>query len=235
MRPVPDPGPIGSEVTPPLMVVSPHLDDGVFGCGDLIGLHPGATVVTVFAGAAPAEQPLTDWDRNCGFRDGMQAMAQRRAEDAAALKSLDARPLWLDFPDAQYRGQPLYPGALAECLRAVLDAQSPPTIVAPLGVFHDDHRLTSEALLQLHAADARADWLVYADALYRFIPGLRAERLEELASRGLTLEPMREQRVATQRKRDAAAHYASQLRALRLPGHVSTETIFAPEQYWRLR
>jgi hypothetical protein len=33
-----------------LLVVSPHLDDAVFGCGELIASRPGATVARLFAG-----------------------------------------------------------------------------------------------------------------------------------------------------------------------------------------
>ena len=34
-----------------VVVLSPHLDDAVLGCGRLMAAHPGATVVTVYAGA----------------------------------------------------------------------------------------------------------------------------------------------------------------------------------------
>ncbi|MGH6635951.1 MAG: hypothetical protein ACRED0_07390 [Gammaproteobacteria bacterium] len=52
----------------PLLVVSPHCDDGVFSCGQLIEAHPGAVVATVFAGRLPPNHPLPEWDRGAGNR-----------------------------------------------------------------------------------------------------------------------------------------------------------------------
>ena len=40
-----------------VVVLSPHLDDAVLGCGRLLSAHPGATVVTVYAGAPEATPP----------------------------------------------------------------------------------------------------------------------------------------------------------------------------------
>ncbi|MCV5262168.1 PIG-L family deacetylase, partial [Escherichia coli] len=76
------------------LVISPHLDDGVFGCGQLLAAHPGSTVLTVFAGV-PEAAPAPEWDRRCGFTSAQAAMAARREEDRRALTRLAARPLWL--------------------------------------------------------------------------------------------------------------------------------------------
>ena len=45
-----------------LLVVSPHLDDAVFGCGRLLSQCDDATVVTIFAGIPAAGQDPTAWD-----------------------------------------------------------------------------------------------------------------------------------------------------------------------------
>jgi hypothetical protein len=45
-----------------LAVVSPHCDDGVFGCGELLALHPGSVVITVFTAYPRPDEPLTVWD-----------------------------------------------------------------------------------------------------------------------------------------------------------------------------
>jgi LmbE family N-acetylglucosaminyl deacetylase len=37
-----------------VVVFSPHCDDAVFACGQLLETHPGALVVTMFAGRPPA-------------------------------------------------------------------------------------------------------------------------------------------------------------------------------------
>jgi LmbE family N-acetylglucosaminyl deacetylase len=100
------------------VIVSPHLDDAVFGCGSLIAAHPGATVVTVFAGVPPHGAAASDWDhRRCGFASATRAVTRRREEDRVALSLLEARPAWRDFlaparpdlrrvlyEDALYRG-----------------------------------------------------------------------------------------------------------------------------------
>ena len=41
-----------------LAVISPHLDDGVFACGEMLAAHPGSVVVTVFPDGA--EKYLTE-------------------------------------------------------------------------------------------------------------------------------------------------------------------------------
>ena len=78
---LPDPGELDSVV-----IVSPHLDDAVLGCGRLMAAHPGATVVTLYAGAPAAyPDPMTHWDTLAGFVPGDDVLAPRREEDAAAL------------------------------------------------------------------------------------------------------------------------------------------------------
>jgi LmbE family N-acetylglucosaminyl deacetylase len=74
-----------------IVVLSPHLDDAVLGCGNLLAAHPGARVITVFAGAPPTyPDPMTWWDRLSGFTTGDDPLAVRRAEDAGALGELGA-------------------------------------------------------------------------------------------------------------------------------------------------
>ena len=40
-----------------LVVVSPHFDDAVLGCGQLLSAHAGATVVTVLGGPQTGREP----------------------------------------------------------------------------------------------------------------------------------------------------------------------------------
>jgi LmbE family N-acetylglucosaminyl deacetylase len=218
----------------PLVVLSPHCDDGVFGCGELLARHPGGIVVTVFAGRPPAGAPLTGWDAAAGFSAGEDVIGARRAEDRAALGVLRARPRWLPFRDAQYGG-PVGVDAVAPALAAAVLVCRPATVAIPLGLFHDDHRTAHAAALRLlgHAPGVR--WLVYADAIYRRLAGAVEERLAALRAAGLDPAPLPPvTRRALGRKRRALACYRSQLRALASPGRPGWLDALEPEAYWTL-
>ena len=46
-----------------IVVVSPHLDDAVLGCGLLLDAVPGTTVLTVFTGAPESyPDPMRPWE-----------------------------------------------------------------------------------------------------------------------------------------------------------------------------
>jgi LmbE family N-acetylglucosaminyl deacetylase len=213
------------------LVISPHLDDAVLGCGTWIAAHAGARVLTVFAGA-PRETTATEWDAACGFASSDQAVAQRRAEDRAALALLDAEPEWLDWCDDQYR-VPAPPDAIAAELRRAVARHDPATVLLPLGLFHRDHETThTAALAALSDAPARA-WYAYEDALYRAIPGLVQHRLARLGQQGLTATPERAA-AGGGAKRRAIACYASQLRGLATPGRPGHADALATERLWRL-
>lgn len=215
-------------------VLSPHCDDGVFGCGQLLAAHPGAVVVTVFAGSPPAYGELTEWDRACGFREGDDVMALRRAEDAAALDELGAVPHWLDFCDSQYRRTPSIE-ILTEGLARAIDEARADTVVFPLGLFHSDHRLAHEAALEVLRRRPALHWFAYEDALYRCIEGLLEGRLAALFGAGLEPTPVELPRSPElDGKRRAMNRYASQLRALASPGMPGFLDAFAPEGYWRV-
>lgn len=217
-----------SHSPPAPIIVSPHLDDAVFSCGELLERTPGATVVTVFAGT-PTDSCLTDWDRRCGFPDAEQAMRARRAEDAAALATLGARPVWLDLLDAQYGGD-YRPEDIEERLAPCLERQRGGMVAVPMGLFHSDHLVVHEACLRLHARYPDLDWLCYEDALYRRLPGLLQERLASLLRSGWRLTPAIAA-PARGLKTRAVRAYASQLRAFGEGGHEDTDL---PERLWRL-
>lgn len=211
------------------LFVSPHLDDAVFACGDRIVARDAPVVVTIFAGFAPAGGP-TPWDRECGFAAGDDVVSTRRAEDRGALAMLGATPVWLDFRDDQY-GEPRTLTDIAASLAKVIERHVPGTIHVPLGLFHADHRRASDAALTL--VGGRRRWLVYADAIYRHIPGAVEERIAQLERAGYALVPLdASARDASPRKRDAIACYRSQLRAL--AQRPALDDVYAPERYWSL-
>jgi LmbE family N-acetylglucosaminyl deacetylase len=218
----------------PLVVVSPHLDDGAFACGELLAAHAGSIVITVFAGRPPRGLPLTPWDAASGYHQGEDVIGRRRAEDRAALLRLGATPLWLEFLDAQY-AQSSDADAIAAALAEALNGAGLDSVFVPLGLFHSDHALVHAAALRLLRRRPEYRWFAYEDALYRRIDRFLPERLQRLNAEGVAARPAGESDGAFLRqKRRAIACYRSQLRALRTPGRPGYADALRPERYWRL-
>ena len=181
------------------VVVSPHLDDAVLGCGVFLARAPGATVVTVCAGVPRPDSQLTEWDAACGFGSAREAIEARRDEDRQALATLGALPRCLDYLDDQY-GQEDSEGSkdsedrqwissVARDVRRVIREIDPDVVLCPLGLFHHDHdRVHAAARLVLQQEQDRT-WYAYEDALYRRIPGLVQQRLAELAANHVVATP----------------------------------------------
>src|SRR5690349_6652137 len=86
-----------------VVVLSPHFDDTVFGCWQVLTdprVH--ATVVNVFAGRPPRGW-RTPVDRDSGFADSAALVDERAAEDAVALAHVGLVPLNLPFVEFRYR------------------------------------------------------------------------------------------------------------------------------------
>ncbi len=49
-----------------LAAVSPHLDDLALSCANLLAVHPGSSLVTVFAGGPSSVDPVTGWEALSG-------------------------------------------------------------------------------------------------------------------------------------------------------------------------
>jgi LmbE family N-acetylglucosaminyl deacetylase len=227
-----------------LIVISPHCDDAVFGCSGLLVRHPGAVVLTIFAGRPRVYDHLTPWDEAAGFRVGDDVVAARRAEDRAALTILSARPVWLDFLDSQYGTSPTVT-EVAEAIERALGAAGADTATFPLGLFHPDHELAHESALAVARRRPELQWLVYEDAIYRRIAGLVDDRLDRLQREGFRLSPIdaddrgeskgrMDARDLSELKRRVVACYPSQLRALSAPGSVGYDDVFQPERLCRL-
>jgi LmbE family N-acetylglucosaminyl deacetylase len=217
-----------------MLVVSPHCDDAVLSCGDLLRGNPGTAVVTVFGGSPPGRPASTDWDRRSGFAAGDDVMAARREEDRLALAALSAEPEWLPFVDDQYDA-PRSEGDVATALGATIDRLRPSRVVIPLGLFHPDHRLAHDAAVVALRVRRVAEWTCYEEATYRRVPGLVDERVSALRSDGLTVTrwPASE-RPASDAKRRAVACYGSQLRALSTLGPSVVADVYRSERYWRV-
>jgi len=215
------------------LVVSPHLDDAVFGCGQWLARHPGSIVATVFAGVPPDADVRTPWDASSGFGLGAaEAIAARREEDARALGLLDARPLWLPYCDSQYGHTPAV-DEVAQRLHALLQEANAEGVLLPLGLYHSDHLLAHEATMSALRSLGRTQALAYEDALYRGLPGVLQRRLAALLEAGVESTPAPTQPQGfDQAKARAVAAYASQLRAFGERGH---DDLARPERLWTLQ
>ncbi len=222
-----------------IVVVSPHLDDAVLGCGRLLAAHPNATVITVYAGAPPAYPDTpTHWDALCGFESGDDVLARRRDEDRLALAALDATPVWLDFVEHQYLDRPDWVGAdqTADGLEAALREVAPTAVFMPFGLANPDHTATHDAARIVRDRIPDPAWFCYEDMGYQHIPGLLAWRVAQLFRAEIWPTPAAPTVDAgDERKQQALAHYASQLRALEADWQIGAKLAApAPEQFWSL-
>ncbi len=198
-----------------LVVVSPHLDDGVFSCGSLISacrLVCPVVIVTVFAGMPGKRVAASTLDRTAGFDSAALAVASRRREDANACAILGCDYLHLDVLDGQYdTSSPEHrEKKIAEALKQVL--RMPGTLLGPWGIRHHDHIAVANALR------GQAN-LLYEELPYRV---LWSEYLpHDLASPVLELP-------TTALKQAAISCYRSQL-----GDGPAGEALYAAERYHR--
>jgi len=231
-----------TEVLPRTLLISPHLDDAVFGCGASLAGASDTLVCTVFT-ARPIEDAQTDWDAQCGFSSAWQAMTERVEEDERALRLLGATPRHLGFLDSQY--VPFAPESakptretLARAFLDLIEELRPEALMIPLGLFHSDHLLVHEAACDAWLRHPELPCVGYEEALYRCMRGMLQRRLTGLHERGIdatplnaSLPPPAEAARRDALKREAVAAYASQLKAFGPDGY---DDVFLPERFWTL-
>ena len=148
------------------VAVSPHLDDAVFSGGGaiaaLVAYGWTVRVVTCFTASVSDPAPFalsTQLDK--GLAEGIDYMALRRAEDAAACAVLGAQSAHLPLPEAPHRGYTSAPDlfagvhpdddikpALHEALEPLL--ANAELVLAPQALGdHADHRLVAEVVAAL--------------------------------------------------------------------------------------
>jgi LmbE family N-acetylglucosaminyl deacetylase len=162
-----------------LLILSPHLDDGVLSVGGLIdrAIKRGIGVVvgTILTRDAPQDVASSPTVQQLHSRWGLgpNPYLVRRQEDIAAVQSLGAEIIHAGLLDSIYRtdakGNFLYPdptsrfsepsandqirNPLRELLAEWINSVKPTCILSPLGVGrHVDHKLTSDALRELSAS-----------------------------------------------------------------------------------
>ncbi len=132
---------------PPVVILSPHLDDAVLSCWRVLTGPADVHVINVFAGLPAPDAAPGWWD---GRSEPRAMVTARRAEDAAALALTGRQPLNLPLLDRQYRDDDQQPAALIEALRPVLSPRARLLAPAALGP-HPDHLVVRTAALDLRA------------------------------------------------------------------------------------
>jgi LmbE family N-acetylglucosaminyl deacetylase len=124
-----------------IVVVSPHLDDGVLSLGASMSAwaRGGARVelLTVLAGDPASESPPGGWDARGGFATEGAASRSRRLEDARACALLGAVPVRLDFGYQDYERHGDEAEVRSAVVEAVADADAALLPGSPLT--HPDH------------------------------------------------------------------------------------------------
>ncbi len=215
--------------------LQPHFDDAALSCGGAIRQQTRfgqqTLVITVFGGLPPESlQPSGFARQNSQImslpEEPTAAVTARRAEDEAAITSLGADVLWLDYLDALYRGTPAYyqnnealfgpvnQGDLAldeelGTLFLTLAERAPlAAFYAPLGVGHHvDHQLVCSAADRL--AQRKVNVKFFEDFPYVSRPGALEARQSEL---GIPMEfELTEISGQIRDKEEAIALYKSQV------------------------
>lgn len=217
-----------------VVVVSPHLDDAVYSCGQLLAALPkrAAVLMTVFAGEpADGEHIWTEYDKKCGFPSARVAAASRRAEDRRAASVLNSRWDHLSFVDSQYGEQPpveTVAESLQRHVQTLIDADDAPhMLLGPVGLQHIDHVLVSQAFLMVAAALPIAAWL-YEELPYRV---QWPEQVPDALDRARAMFHVERDHIgggSLSIKTAAVACYRSQQWGLDGHSHL------VPERYWRL-
>jgi LmbE family N-acetylglucosaminyl deacetylase len=168
-----------------LIVVSPHLDDGVMSCGQFLSTRPGSVVITVFAGRPP-DGRWGSWDDRC-FELGEDPLTVRWAEDRLAVEEIGSTSLHLGFLDDQY-GPPPAVGDITEALAEATSGIAAGSWLVPLGLRHPDHLLAHRASVALLTRQGQADWIVYEELPYRLQHPVEVRaRLSEVQRAGVAL------------------------------------------------
>jgi hypothetical protein len=133
-------------------VLSPHYDDAVLSCYNLL---EGAVVIDVFT---RAHESLSAWDRLTGATDPRARMLERKQEEAGVMRWLGLKYHELDYSRANFS---------QESLLADLERIIPPgsRIYLPAGIgSHPSHTLTRDVALLLTGRELN----LYADMPYAY-------------------------------------------------------------------
>lgn len=219
----------------PLLFISTHLDDVALSCSFALLANPEPIVVTVLAGAP--ETVHDGYNSNTtGEGYAPDAVQKRRNEDAAAMKFLSAKPVWLGLYDNDYiHKDPRTDDKqeIMDSISRVISKEGAVSVIAPLACGHSDHVAVSNACIEL-AKNSKLAWYLYMDMPYgQRNPDKVTERLFEV-QKLLNLETLEPLQGDGDRKHEAFKLYTSQY----IPtggGSAGFESeMSTPEQYWRV-
>jgi LmbE family N-acetylglucosaminyl deacetylase len=216
-----------------LLVISPHLDDAVLSCEALLKFARDVRVLTIFGGDAPSGAPIAEWDLQCGFSAGMNVMEARRTEDAQALATLGAIPLWGEELQEGYRTEPANLDRITALIIDTIDATSPSHFLFPLGLKHPDHLMVAAASGNAARARELTTSFVYAERPYAQAKklGVVSTRRSELSASGAEFATERLPRGVRRGDQSAIRCYPTQLRGLRMS---ALRIGIFRERYWRI-
>lgn len=214
-------------------MISPHLDDAVLSCAQLINSRPGTTILTVLAGFPPGTHE--GWSaRTTGLTIAKDANHRRREEDERASHILASRSKWIDLFALEYvlGGSPdERQSKIEEVLVEAVTATDAHVVFIPLGVTHPDHIAVSDAALRAVFGTDLACF-VYMDMPYgQARPGRVRRRLRELR-RKVAVEPLVQFVGDLERKAEAVRAYSSQVTELQAFGRHFDRVFTDPETYW---
>lgn len=211
-----------------IVVVSPHLDDGIFSTGDMLATESNAAVVTIFSGI-PRMDTATEYDKATGFTTSQQAMRSRRDEDIQAAHHLGVEFVHFDYLDSQYSDESYDFEDMYKRLELFLkDAD---VIYSPVGLKHPDHQITRELVLSYMQKNPQKVYFMYEEMPYWVMnPNEAAGVLKEISEVfNVSFEYMNPRKL-TSAKIFAVNRYKSQINT----GDISPYTLLVPERHWRI-
>jgi LmbE family N-acetylglucosaminyl deacetylase len=204
-------------VSPPgerIVVVSPHLDDGVLSLGASIASwsRTGATVelLTVFGCDPDSAAPAGGWDRRGGYATEGESAGARREEDRRACAAIGATPVWLPFGSVDYERHG-DEGDVRGAVAAAVDGADL-ALLPGFPLTHPDHEWLVKTLIAVRIDSPRI--ALYAEQPYTRRVGVEPQVpawLSEAVGTVSAFEPVRTHLRDRLAKWRAIRHYRTQL------------------------
>jgi LmbE family N-acetylglucosaminyl deacetylase len=234
----------------PTVILSPHPDDAVLSLWHVLDGDGEVVVLNVFGGSPDGHRGDAWWDRLTGAPDSVARMAERHAEDRAALAIAGREPANLGLLDGQYRdGEPPLEGLIERIAEAAPEG----LLLAPAALDrHRDHVLVRAAALALRGRGREVG--LYADIPHATVygwpawvsgeppdplldPGVHwdaAMAATAISLRDLPADVRALTPDALERKLAAVRAYRTQLPALEAQFGVLSPEVLGREVTWRL-